>query len=53
MAEAIIWSRSIYFIALKTLLLDPLTTMKFITELFVKIVIISHCNLLSNSSTIY
>ena len=53
MSEAIIWSRSIYFITLKILLLDPLTTIKFITELFVKIVIISHCNLLSHSSAVY
>lgn len=53
MSEAIIWSRSIYFVTSKILLLDPLTTIKFITELFVKIVIISHCNLLSHSSTAY
>jgi len=53
MSEAIIWSRSIYFVTLKILLLNPLTTIKFITGLFVKIVIMSHCNLLSHSSTAY
>jgi len=38
---------------LKILLLDPLTTIKSITELFVKVVIISHRNLLSHSSTVH
>ena len=53
MSEATIWSRSTYFFTLRILLLDPLTTTKFITELFVKIVIISHYDLLSHSSTVY
>jgi len=53
MSEAIILSRSIYFFTLRILLLDPLTKVKSITESFVKIVIISHCNLLSRSNTVY
>jgi hypothetical protein len=53
MSEAMVWSRSAYSITSKVSLLDLLTTVEFVTELFIKAAIISPYSLLSHSSIVY